>query len=67
MALRKEPTLINATINLIANQYNSSYFGILPNTNTEINVITAYSNGIGTLSNIINMNDFSLIVIKYWD
>ena len=31
---------------------------------TEINVITAYSNGIGTLSNIINMNNFSLIVIK---
>lgn len=60
----KEPTLINATINLIANQYNSSYFGIPANTNTEINVITAYSNGIGTLSNIINMNNFSLIVIK---
>jgi hypothetical protein len=60
----KEISLLNALVRIIPNTYNASYFGMTANIMTEINVITAYSNGIGTLSNIINMNNFSLIVIR---
>jgi len=52
---------INITVYLIPNIYNCKYFGLTPNINNEI---LPAINGIGTYSNIINMNNFSLIVIK---
>jgi hypothetical protein len=52
---------INSEVFLIPNKYNASYFGLKPDYNNEI--LTPI-NGIGTYSNIINMNNFSLIIIK---
>ncbi len=52
---------INTTISLMPNNYNYKYFGLNPNKYTEIIYST---NGNGTYSNIINMNHFSLLVIK---
>lgn len=53
--------LINSTIYLMPNSNNYKYFGLNPNVFTEI---LFPINGIGTYSNIINMNNFSLVVIK---
>ena len=52
---------INTTTYLKPNSYNYEYFGLNQNVYTEIIYST---NGTGTFSNIINMNNFSLIVIK---
>ena len=57
---KKKESIID-TIYLIPNKYNASYFGLKPDYDNEI--ITAI-NDIGTYSNIINMNNFSLIIIK---
>lgn len=46
---------------LIPNKYNASYFGLIADYENEI--LTPINN-IGTYSNIINMNNFSLIIIK---
>jgi len=53
--------IIGISVYLIPNIYNAKYFGLSANVNNEI--LTAI-NGIGTYSNIINMNNFSLIIIK---
>ena len=52
---------LNSTIYLMPSIYNYKYFGLPANTFTEI---LNPSNGIGTYSDLINMNNFSLIVIK---
>ena len=52
---------INTTVYLIPNIYNAKYFGLNSNINNEI---LPAINGIGTYSKIINMNNFSLIIIK---
>jgi hypothetical protein len=55
----KQP--LNITVYLMPSYYNYKYFGLPPNVFTEI----LYPiNGIGTYSDLINMNSFSLIVIK---
>lgn len=52
---------INISVYLMPNIYNYKYFGLKPNVFTEI----LYPiNNIGTYSSLINMNSFSLIVIK---
>jgi hypothetical protein len=57
----KRNDALNGDLYIIPNKYNYKYFGLSPDVNNEIlNAI----NGIGTYSNIINMNSFSLIVIK---
>jgi len=57
----KKNSDITNSIYLIPNKYNSSYFGLKANYDNEI---LASVNNIGTYSNIINMNNFSLIIIK---
>jgi hypothetical protein len=52
---------INADIYLIPNKYNASYFGLKADDNNEI--LYPFNND-GTYSNIINMNNFSLIIIN---
>jgi hypothetical protein len=52
---------LDSTIYLMPSIYNYKYFGLPANTFTEI---LNPSNGIGTYSDLINMNNFSLIVIK---
>lgn len=52
---------INNIISIKPTIYNYKYFGLNPDT---YNVISYPYNGIGTYSNIINMNNFSLIIIK---
>ena len=52
---------IGTELFLIPNKYNYTYFGLNPDV---INDILTPINGIGTYSNIINMNNFSLIIIK---
>lgn len=55
----KQP--INISVFLMPNIYNYKYFGLPANTFSEI----LYPiNNIGTYSDLINMNNFSLIVIK---
>lgn len=53
--------VIGISVYLIPNIYNAKYFGLTPDINNEI--LTSI-NGIGTYSNIINLNNFSLIIIK---
>jgi hypothetical protein len=57
---KKNVDITNA-IYLIPNKYNYTYFGLKPDFDNEI--LTPI-NDIGTYSNIINMNNFSLIIIK---
>jgi len=54
-------TDINNIINIKPSIYNYKYFGLNPDI---YNQISYPYNGIGTYSNIINMNNFSLIIIK---
>ena len=55
-------TDINNIVYIKPSIYNYKYFGLRPDEFNEISY--PYTNGIGTYSNIINMNNFSLIVIK---
>jgi hypothetical protein len=54
-------SVINTEVFIQPNQYNYKYFGLKPDI---FSVIQYTSNYIGTYSNIINMNNFSLIIIK---
>ncbi len=54
-------TDINNTISIKPSIYNYKYFGLKPDI---YNIILYPYNGIGTYSDIINMNNFSLIIIK---
>jgi hypothetical protein len=54
-------TYINNIVSIKPSIYNYKYFGLKPDI---YNVILYPFNGIGSYSNIINMNNFSLIVIK---
>jgi hypothetical protein len=58
----KNPLIINSEVILIVNSYNSSYFGLPAFVNNFINAVSM--DGIGTLSSIINMNNFMLVVIR---
>jgi hypothetical protein len=58
----KNPSVINSTIFLIVNSYNSSYFGLTEFINNEIFAVAL--DGTGTMSSIINMNNFMLVVIR---
>jgi hypothetical protein len=58
----KNPLIINSEVILIVNSYNSSYFGLPAFLNNFINAVSM--DGIGTLSSIINMNNFMLVVIR---
>lgn len=53
---------VNNQVFIKPNQYNYKYFGLKPDIFNEI--LYPYSNDIGTLSNLINMNNFGLIVIR---
>lgn len=53
-------TQINTEVFFKPNQYNYKYFGLEP----DVFSIFQYSSTIGTYSGLINMNSFSLIVIK---
>ena len=57
----KKKSGITDSVYLIPNKYNASYFGLNPDYDNEI---LTPANDIGTYSNIINMNNFSLIIIK---
>jgi len=53
--------VINNEVFIMCNSYNSSYFGLIPFVFTEI---LLQSIGGGTLSGLVNMNNFGLIVIR---
>lgn len=53
---------INNQVFIKPNQYNYKYFGLKPDIYNEI--LYPYSNDIGSLSGLINMNNFSLIIIN---
>jgi hypothetical protein len=59
----KNPLILTSEVILIVNSYNSSYFGLQAFVNNFIDAASIVD-GIGTLSSIINMNNFGLIVIR---
>jgi hypothetical protein len=53
---------INHLVFIKPSVYNYKYFGLKPDIYNEI--LYPYTNGIGTYSSPINLNNFSIIVIK---